>query len=43
MIDRDLAALYEVPTLRLNEAVKRNRSRFQQDFMCQLTEGSWNV
>lgn len=37
MLDRDLAALYEVPTFRFNEAVKRNRRRFPVDFMFQLT------
>ena len=38
MIDRDLAELYEVPTKRLNEAVKRNIRRFPKDFMFQLTD-----
>jgi len=38
MLDRDLAELYQVPTKRLNEAVKRNRNRFPDDFMFQLTE-----
>ena len=38
MIDRDLAELYEVPTKRLNEAVKRNIKRFPKDFMFQLTD-----
>ncbi len=33
----DLAKLYSVPTKRLNEAVKRNRTRFPSDFMLQLT------
>jgi hypothetical protein len=33
----DLARLYSVPTKRLNEAVKRNKSRFPSDFMFQLT------
>jgi hypothetical protein len=33
----DLAKLYGVRTLRLNEAVKRNRVRFPTDFMFQLT------
>src|SRR5271155_4556166 len=33
----DLAKLYGVPTLRLNEAVKRNKVRFPTDFMFQLT------
>ncbi len=36
-MDRDLAALYGVPTFRFNEAVKRNRNRFPEDFMFQLT------
>ena len=38
MIDEDLAQLYQVPTHRLNEQVKRNRKRFPQDFMFQLTK-----
>ena len=38
MIDRDLAGLYEVPTYRLNEAVKRHKNRFPPDFMFQLTK-----
>ncbi|MCX6731472.1 MAG: ORF6N domain-containing protein [Candidatus Parcubacteria bacterium] len=38
MLDRDLAVLYGVPTFRLNEAVKRNRNRFPEDFMFQLTK-----
>jgi len=38
MIDSDLAALYEVPTKRLNEAVKRNLARFPEDFMFQLSK-----
>jgi hypothetical protein len=37
MVDADLARLYKVPTSRLNEQVKRNRSRFPKDFMFQLT------
>jgi len=36
MLDAHLAELYEVPTFRLNEAVKRNRLRFPEDFMFQL-------
>ena len=36
MFDGDLAELYGVPTKRLNEAVKRNRERFPEDFMFQL-------
>ncbi|MBU0701151.1 ORF6N domain-containing protein [bacterium] len=38
MLDRDLAELYEVPTKRLNEQVKRNVKRFPEDFMFQLTK-----
>lgn len=38
MIDTDLAQLYDVPTFRLNEAVKRNRKRFPVDFMFQLNK-----
>jgi len=32
-----LAALYGVPTKRLNEQVKRNRDRFSPNFLLQLT------
>jgi len=38
MLDSDLADLYQVPTFRLNEAVKRNRNRFPEDFMFQLSK-----
>ena len=37
MLDRDLAMMYGVPTSRLNEQVKRNKGRFPEDFMFQLT------
>jgi hypothetical protein len=37
MLDRDLADLYDVPTKALNQAVHRNRTRFPEDFMFQLT------
>lgn len=37
MFDSDLAELYEVETKVLNQAVKRNISRFPTDFMFQLT------
>jgi len=37
MLDADLAAIYQVGTKRLNEQVKRNKSRFPEDFMFQLT------
>jgi hypothetical protein len=38
MLDRDLAALYEVPTKVFNQAVRRNLERFPQDFMFQLSD-----
>ena len=38
MLDRDLAALYEVEIRILNQAVKRNIKRFPKDFMFQLTK-----
>ena len=38
MLDRDLARLYGVPTKVLIQAVKRNKSRFPDDFMFQLNE-----
>ncbi len=37
MLDSDIAALYEVTTAALNQAVRRNRERFPDDFMFQLT------
>ena len=37
MLDTDLAKLYGVPTKVLNQAVRRNASRFPADFMFQLT------
>ena len=38
MFDSDLAALYEVETKALNQAVRRNKGRFPRDFMFQLSE-----
>ena len=43
MLDRDLAELYGVSTKRLNEQVKRNRERFPEDFMFQLTREEGNA
>ena len=37
ILDADLARIYRIPTFRLNEAVKRNRELFPEDFMFQLT------
>lgn len=33
MLDADLAELYGIPTMRLNQAVRRNLVRFPSDFM----------
>lgn len=41
MLAFDLAMLYDVETKRLNEQVKRNSSRFPEDFMFQLTENEF--
>ena len=41
MLDRDLAALYEVETRVLNQSVKRNIKRFPKDFMFQLTKAEF--
>lgn len=38
MLDRDLANLYSVKAIRLREQVKRNKERFPENFMFQLTE-----
>jgi len=37
LLDFDLATLYGVPTKTLNQAVKRNATRFPEDFMFQLS------
>jgi phage regulator Rha-like protein len=41
MLDSDLAEIYGVETKVLNQAVKRNVSRFPSDFMFQLTAAEW--
>ena len=38
MLDYDLAKIYGYEVKRLNEQVKRNISRFPEDFMFQLVE-----
>lgn len=38
MLDRDLAELYDVKAIRLREQVKRNKERFPENFMFQLTD-----
>jgi hypothetical protein len=42
ILDADLAEVYDVPTKRLNEQVKRNADRFPEDFMFQLTAQEWS-
>ncbi len=42
MLDFDLAILYSTKTKILNQAVKRNPSRFPADFMFRLTKKEWN-
>jgi len=37
LLDADLAALFGVTTRRLNEQVRRNRARFPDDFLFELT------
>lgn len=41
MLDFDLAALYDVGTKVLNQAVKRNSKRFPKDFMFRLSPEEW--
>lgn len=43
MLDRDLAKLYQVETSQLNRQVKRNITRFPEDFMFQLTTEELNA
>ncbi|MBI3717168.1 MAG: ORF6N domain-containing protein [Sphingobacteriales bacterium] len=43
ILDFDLAALYEVGTKVLNQAVKRNIKRFPKDFMFRLTPDEWET
>lgn len=43
MLDRDLAALYGVPTKALKQAVRRNLDRFPLDFMFVLNKGEFET
>src|SRR3990167_3977037 len=43
LLDKHLAELYGVKPIRLREQVKRNRSRFPEDFMFQLTDREVDV
>ena len=42
MLDRDLADLYEIETKQLKRAVRRNISRFPDDFMFELNPEEFN-
>ena len=42
MLDSDLAALYQVPTMVFNQSVKRNAERFPPEFRFQLTKGEFD-
>ena len=43
ILDRDLALLYGVKTIRLREQVKRNSERFPEDFTFQLMKDEANM
>jgi len=43
MLDEDLAALYQVATRALVQAVNRNVRRFPQEFMFQMTDDEWSA
>lgn len=42
MLDRDLAKLYGVKTMVLNQAVKRNKKRFPPDFMFTISRSEYS-
>ena len=41
MLDFDLAQMYSVENRALKQAVKRNRDRFPEDFMFELSKMEW--
>ena len=43
MLDSDVAMLYRYETKRVNEAVKRNKERFPENFCFQLTNKEFNI
>jgi ORF6N domain len=43
LLDIELADLYGVATKALLQAVRRNRERFPEDFMIQLTDPEWII
>jgi hypothetical protein len=42
MLDRDLAILYKIATGNFNKSVKRNKERFPEEFMFQLSKNEYN-
>jgi hypothetical protein len=42
MLDRDLAVLYGVETKHINQAVRNNQDKFQEDFFFELTDDEFN-
>ena len=42
LLDFDLAELFGLSTKVFNQAVRRNKTRFPNDFMFQLNENEWN-
>ena len=43
MLDADLAEMYGVETRVLKQAVRRNKNRFPDDFMFELTSEEWEA
>ena len=43
MLDLGLAAVYDVETKRLKEQVRRNITRFPEDFMFELTKDEFEI
>ncbi|TXJ29541.1 MAG: ORF6N domain-containing protein [Chitinophagaceae bacterium] len=43
MLDFDLAVLYDTTTKAFNQAVRRNKDRFPEDFLFQLSEQEWQT
>jgi len=43
ILDSDLAHIYGVAVKALNQAVKRNRERFPEDFAFRLTTAEWEA
>jgi hypothetical protein len=43
MLDRDLAELYAVRSIALRQQVKRNKDRFPEDFMFQLSQKETDI